>query len=150
MTKSTPGSVYADTRIGPFLNATDMTIPQRALVLKELADAFDSGAIQSQPSKMESILDRFMLEILEAIAGSVCTPERGYKEDGGLNLIVSDVRRLADSHDKLLSAVQAALRIETLWMPSDTTDTEHEDECSALAEMRRLFVDAVSTSDHPE
>ena len=45
-------------------------------------------------------IDKFMIDSLIAIAGAVATPEKGYIEDGGLDLLLSDIKRLRKQHDE--------------------------------------------------
>jgi hypothetical protein len=42
---------------------------------------------------------QFLREALVAIAGAVCTPEKGYEADGGFGLLLGDVRTLRRQRD---------------------------------------------------
>lgn len=44
-------------------------------------------------------LGQFMKDVLVAIAGAVCTPEKGYEADGGLQLLLHDIKALRKQHD---------------------------------------------------
>lgn len=48
------------------------------------------------------VCDGVMRDCLVAISGAVCTPEKGYKEDGGFNLMLADIKQLRKQHDGLL------------------------------------------------
>lgn len=57
-------------------------------------------------------IDEFMVDALVAIAGAVCTPEKGYLEDGGLRQLLADIKTLRKQHDAAeakLTALEAEL-----------------------------------------
>jgi rubredoxin len=44
--------------------------------------------------------DRLFREALAAMAGAVCTPEKGYAVDGGINQLLADIKTLRRQHDE--------------------------------------------------
>ena len=64
---------------------------------EQLAETTDGSPL------WQRTIDQFMLDGLVAIAGAVCTPEKGYKEDGGLQQFLRDVKDLRKQHDQLQS-----------------------------------------------
>lgn len=56
---------------------------------------------QSQANSMAELLR----EGLVVLAGAVCTPEAGYKNDGGPSQFLSDIKQLRRQRDNLLQQV---------------------------------------------
>ncbi len=43
-----------------------------------------------------NVVDKFLIDALTALSGAVCTPEKGYLEDGGLQQLLADIKTLKD------------------------------------------------------
>ena len=63
-----------------------------------------------------------MEEMLTILSPAVCTPAKGYLEDGGLQLLQSDTKRLVKQRDDLLEACQAYLRAMEQYGHPDKAD----------------------------
>lgn len=52
--------------------------------------------------------------------------------------------RLIAAAPELLAAIEAALRIESLWCPNGDINPEHDEEVATLWRMRQMFTEAVA------
>lgn len=79
------------------------------------------------------------------VGGTYVGTTRGNHElPESINLRCEADARLIAASPKMYAAIQAALRIENLWMPpDDQNDPNHDGEFAALALMRQQFRDAI-------
>lgn len=66
-----------------------------------------AAACEERVRLLTQAIDGFMRDALVAIAGAVCTPEKGYLEDGGLRLLLRDITELRRMHDHYRKRMQS-------------------------------------------
>lgn len=71
----------------------------RESAIDNYADAL--AALKSRDAEIE----RHLSDGLRALAGAVCTPEKGYKVDGGLGDFIADVKELRKQYERLTKRV---------------------------------------------
>ena len=71
--------------------------------------------------------------------------------DSILDIVPSGIDRLEQYKERiteLKAVIQGALRIKSLWMPSDDqNDPNHDEEFAALAMMRQAFTEAITKAE---
>jgi hypothetical protein len=61
----------------------------------------ETEALRARLAALEKEREGLLRDGLVAIAGAVCTPEKGYAEDGGIALLLRDIAQLRKQHDEL-------------------------------------------------
>jgi hypothetical protein len=96
-------SIIQDDMTGGLLVKEDGSIiaraPQSSQSNLNVLIATANAAPDMRAKLLVDVIDRFMENALAAISGAVCTPEKGYAEDGGLNQLLSDIKLLRKQHD---------------------------------------------------
>lgn len=96
------GGLHIGLEIEPHrvIKASDVELVARALV-------DSAAACEERVRLLNQAIDGFMRDALVAIAGAVCTPEKGYLEDGGLRLLLRDITELRRMHDHYRKRMQS-------------------------------------------